>query len=78
MLYLSKDGILGHKFNKRLETFAPCYSQSPSTGGFLKRPYSPVFPKIFTKKIYEKRILGSIHEKRVLERKNEGTKPDNT
>ncbi len=25
---LSRDGILGHKFNKRLESFAPCYSQS--------------------------------------------------
>jgi hypothetical protein len=22
----SRDGILGHQFNKRLESFAPCYS----------------------------------------------------
>ncbi len=25
---LASDGILGHKFNKRLESFAPCYSKS--------------------------------------------------
>jgi hypothetical protein len=24
----TRDGILGHQFNKRLESFAPCYSQS--------------------------------------------------
>ncbi len=24
----SRDGILGHQFDKRLESFAPCYSQS--------------------------------------------------
>ncbi len=30
----SRDGILGHQFNKRLEFFAPCYSQSLTTGGF--------------------------------------------
>jgi hypothetical protein len=24
----SRDGILGHLFNKRLKSFAPCYSQS--------------------------------------------------
>jgi hypothetical protein len=23
-----RDGILGHQFDKRLESFAPCYSQS--------------------------------------------------
>ncbi len=26
----TRDGILGHRFNKRLESFAPCYSQSLS------------------------------------------------
>jgi hypothetical protein len=26
-VYFSKDGILGHQFNKGLESFAPCYSQ---------------------------------------------------
>jgi hypothetical protein len=28
MKYLTRDGILGHKFDKRLGTFTPCYSQS--------------------------------------------------
>jgi hypothetical protein len=26
--HLARDRILGHQFNKRLESFAPCYSQS--------------------------------------------------
>jgi hypothetical protein len=26
---LASDGILGHQFNKRLESFAPCYSHYP-------------------------------------------------
>jgi hypothetical protein len=26
MKYLNRDGILGHKFDKRLESFTPCYS----------------------------------------------------
>jgi hypothetical protein len=25
---VTRDGILGHQFDKRLESFAPCYSQS--------------------------------------------------
>jgi hypothetical protein len=25
---VNRDGILGHKFDKKLESFAPCYSQS--------------------------------------------------
>jgi hypothetical protein len=25
---ITRDGILGHHFNKKLESFAPCYSQS--------------------------------------------------
>jgi hypothetical protein len=48
--------ILGHKFDKRLESFAPCYSQSLLLvilfSGF-KNPY---------KKICEARKLESIHE----------------
>jgi hypothetical protein len=28
----TRDGILGHQFDKRLEAFAPCYSPVPSTG----------------------------------------------
>jgi hypothetical protein len=47
-----RDGILGHQFNKRLESFAPCYSKSLLLAD-LKNPY---------KKIRETRKLESIHE----------------
>jgi hypothetical protein len=39
----SRDGIRGHQFNQRLESFAPCYSQS-------LLPYSTLVLKILTKK----------------------------
>ncbi len=56
-----RNGILGHKFNKRIESFAPCYSQSLLLADFndnhtllgLKNP---------SKKIRETRKLKSIHE----------------
>ena len=41
----SGDGILGNQFNTRLESFAPCYSQSLLLANFkenhilLKNPY---------------------------------------
>jgi hypothetical protein len=36
--YKNRDRILGHQFDKRLESFAPSYSQSFfSTGGLLKK-----------------------------------------
>ncbi len=35
----SRDGVLGHRFNKRLESFASCYSQSLLLAD-LKKPYS--------------------------------------
>ncbi len=74
-LNFSKDGILGHKFHKRLETcsmlFTVFYWQN------LKNHTLLWFQKSL-QKISEKRILGSIHEKHVLERNNEGTKPDKT
>ena len=55
------DGILGHQFNKRLESFAPCYSQSLLLADFkenhtfsgIKNPH---------KNIRETRNLESIHE----------------
>jgi hypothetical protein len=44
------DGILGHQFNKRLESFAPCYLQSlASTSGFQRKPYSSLVLKILSK-----------------------------
>jgi hypothetical protein len=58
----TRDGILGHQFNKRLESFAPCYSQSLLLADFKRKPYSPLVLKILTKKIRETRKLESIHE----------------
>ncbi len=37
----SRGGVLGHQFNKRLESFAPCHSQS-LLGGILKKTIPPV------------------------------------
>jgi hypothetical protein len=68
--------FLDVKCNKRLESFAPCYSQSILPWRILteiilfcgfKKPY---------KKIRETRKPKSIHEKHFVERKNEGRKPD--
>jgi hypothetical protein len=70
--YEDRDEILGHQFDKRLESFAPCYS----TCGFYRKPYSTLVLKIHTKEIREKGNLESIHEKHFVERKNEGRKPD--
>jgi hypothetical protein len=47
---LYRDGIFGHQFDKRLESFAPCYSQVPSTGGFYRKPFSSLILKIYPKK----------------------------
>jgi hypothetical protein len=45
----NRDEILGHQFNKRLEYFAPCYSQSLLMAGF-NAPYTSLASKILTKK----------------------------
>ncbi len=37
-LTLSRDGILGHEFDKRLESFAQCYSQSLLLADFYRKP----------------------------------------
>jgi hypothetical protein len=59
---MSRDGILGHQLNKRLESFAPCYSQSLAIlkktilfSGFKNNTYR-------YKKISETRKLEFIHE----------------
>jgi hypothetical protein len=46
----TRDGILRHQFNKRLESFAPCYSQSLLLADFYKKPYSTLVLIIITKK----------------------------
>ncbi len=78
-LLMYRDGILGHQFDKILEYFAPCYSQSLLQYWWIlkkiihfssfKNPY---------KKIRETRKLESIHRQHFVERKNEDRKPDKT
>jgi hypothetical protein len=36
----SRDGILGYQFDKRLESFVPCSSQSLLLADFYRKPYS--------------------------------------
>jgi hypothetical protein len=47
----------------------------PSSGGFKRKPYSPLVFKILTK-VQKTRKLESIHELHFVEWKNEGRKPD--
>jgi hypothetical protein len=44
-----RDGILGHQINKRLESFAPCYSQSLILAD-VKKTYSTLALIILAKK----------------------------
>jgi hypothetical protein len=56
-----RNGILGHQSNnKRLESFAPCHSQS-LLGGFQRRSYSSLVLKNLTK-IPVKQKNWNIHE----------------
>jgi hypothetical protein len=66
---LSWDGILGHQFNKRLESFAPCYSQSLLLADFKKNHTLLWCWKSLQKKIRKTRKLESIHENYFVERK---------
>ncbi len=66
---------LGHHFDKRLESLAPCYSQSLLLLGF-KESHTLLWFKNIYKKTHETRKLESAHEKHFIEGKNEGRKPD--
>jgi hypothetical protein len=46
----TRDEILGHKFNKRLESFAPCHLQSLLLADFKRKPFSSLVLKLLTKK----------------------------
>jgi hypothetical protein len=49
--WASRDGILGHQFNKRLESFDPCYSQSLLLADFnFKKTFSSLVLKMLPKK----------------------------
>ncbi len=49
-LFLYRDGIIGHEFDKRLELFAPCYSESPLLADLYRKPYFTLVLKLHTKK----------------------------
>jgi hypothetical protein len=68
-------GILGHQSNKRLESFAPCHSQSLLLADLKETVLFSGFQDPHTK-IRETRKLGAIHEKHFVERKNKGRKTD--
>jgi hypothetical protein len=57
----TRDGILGQKFTKRLESFAPCYLQSLLLADF-KENHSLLWFYNYLQKIREIRKLASIHE----------------
>jgi hypothetical protein len=48
----TRDGMLGHQFVKRLESFAPSFSVS-STGRFYRKPYYTLVLKNKYQKICE-------------------------
>ncbi len=45
----ARDGILGHKLDKRFKYLVPCYLQVP-LADFKENPYSTIVLKIHTKK----------------------------
>jgi hypothetical protein len=65
----ARDGILGHQFNKRLESFASCYSESLLLADFKETILFPGFNNHYTKKSGKKRKSESIHEYHFVEGK---------
>jgi hypothetical protein len=60
---VSRDGILGHQFDKRLKSFAPCYSQSLLLADLNGNHSLTLVLKILSLKIIrEIRKLESIHD----------------
>jgi hypothetical protein len=57
-----RDGTLGHQFDRRLQSFAPCYSQSLPLAEILRKPYPTLAFKKHTKNRNETRKLESIYE----------------
>jgi hypothetical protein len=69
-----RDGILGHQFHKRLESFALCYSQSFLLADFKENQTLLWFTQYLQKNSRKK--IESIHEKHFVEEKHEGRKPN--
>jgi hypothetical protein len=65
--------ILEHQFNRRLESFAPCYSQSLLLADLKKTRFISGFNDPY-KKIRETKRLESTHEWHFVEQNNEGRK----
>jgi hypothetical protein len=75
LTHKSRDGTLGHQFNKRVESFAPPrYSQSLLLADLKKTILFSGFENPY-KKIREIRKLESVHERHFAEWKSEGRKP---
>ena len=62
------DVILGHQFDKRLESFASCYSQSLLLTDFRENHTLLWFSETI-QKIHETRQLESIHQQHIVDRK---------
>ncbi len=63
-------GILGHQFDKRIESLLHAIHIPFYCRGFDRKPYSTLVLKITYKKIRETRKLESVHEWHFVERKN--------
>jgi hypothetical protein len=68
LCYVSRDEILGHQFDQQTRVFSLCCSQSLLLADFKENPSLLWFLKSFKK---------SIHEWNLVERINEGGKPNN-
>ncbi len=69
-MYKTWDGILGHQMNKRLESFAPCYSQSLLLAGFKENLLFSGFKNSYKKSA--KQENSSLFMKHFVEQKREG------
>jgi hypothetical protein len=58
----SRDGILGHKFDKRLKSFPPGYSQSLYKQILEKTRLYSGFKNTYKKSAKQEKKLGSIRE----------------
>jgi hypothetical protein len=68
--------FLDIKLTKKLESFAPCYSQSPLLADFNENHILLCFQEILTKKSAEQETR--THEQHFVEQKKEDRKPDKT
>jgi hypothetical protein len=58
---ITRDGILGHQFNKKTRVFAPCYSQSLLLVDFKENQAPLWFSNLLQKNPRDKKKLEFIH-----------------